>query len=371
MVAIYIYTLKLCFIALLLIIFFLLFGLDSIKKFREKKTIIVEGTRDYVEADQPGITVCASVTGKTGWRDYEIEEKVFETVCGSSTNAEEASVCINKGTFNFSEIILQTTEANKLKLNESHWALDLNLINGKCFTLNASAANIGTDTKQSLAIEYPEKDRVYQYTIVHDPNFLFIGPNPETMPRILTIQNPSHGTKIIYMRTIEHRKLNVPHSPCEDSVSYSLTACMRNTIAKRIGCRPEWDMWSDSERQVCTEMDQLVKLYAEFDGLYNLEKKELARQTGCLLPCSYKEYQIVEAPIDVEPSLRILHLIRPTNTVLVKQEHLWYPFSSFLAEFGGALGLFLGFSFLMVWDWLQLGLTFIIKQNKNTKKTKT
>ena len=34
------------------------------------------------------------------------------------------------------------------------------------------------------------------------------------------------------------------------------------------------------------------------------------------------------------------------------KEEILFDFQSFVAEFGGALGLFLGFSFVMVWDWL-------------------
>ena len=31
-----------------------------------------------------------------------------------------------------------------------------------------------------------------------------------------------------------------------------------------------------------------------------------------------------------------------------------YPFLSFVSEFGGALGLFLGFSFMMLWDLIEM-----------------
>ena len=34
----------------------------------------------------------------------------------------------------------------------------------------------------------------------------------------------------------------------------------------------------------------------------------------------------------------------------VEAEQLIYPWQSLLAEFGGVLGLFLGFSFMTVWD---------------------
>ena len=39
-----------------------------------------------------------------------------------------------------------------------------------------------------------------------------------------------------------------------------------------------------------------------------------------------------------------------TNSLTIKEESYLYPFQSFLAEVGGSLGLFLGLSFLSLWD---------------------
>ena len=39
-----------------------------------------------------------------------------------------------------------------------------------------------------------------------------------------------------------------------------------------------------------------------------------------------------------------------SNNLILKEETLIYPLESFVAEFGGSLGLFLGFSFLGLWD---------------------
>ena len=36
--------------------------------------------------------------------------------------------------------------------------------------------------------------------------------------------------------------------------------------------------------------------------------------------------------------------------MFIRREEWAYPFMSFLADFGGVLGLFIGFNFLMVWD---------------------
>ena len=49
----------------------------------------------------------------------------------------------------------------------------------------------------------------------------------------------------------------------------------------------------------------------------------------------------------------ILGISFATTQVTIKTEIYIYPFSSFLAEFGGALGMFLGFSFFMLWDFIK------------------
>ena len=43
-------------------------------------------------------------------------------------------------------------------------------------------------------------------------------------------------------------------------------------------------------------------------------------------------------------------MVYANNEIIEKREELVYDGISLIAEFGGALGLFLGFSFFMVWD---------------------
>ena len=40
-----------------------------------------------------------------------------------------------------------------------------------------------------------------------------------------------------------------------------------------------------------------------------------------------------------------------SESIEVQREQLVYPFQSFVADCGGVLGLFIGFNFLMIWDW--------------------
>ena len=45
-----------------------------------------------------------------------------------------------------------------------------------------------------------------------------------------------------------------------------------------------------------------------------------------------------------------------SSNVLTKTEELAYSLSSLVADCGGVLGLFIGFNFLMIWDFLCYGI---------------
>ena len=52
-----------------------------------------------------------------------------------------------------------------------------------------------------------------------------------------------------------------------------------------------------------------------------------------------------------------------TNFVEVQGEELAYPLLSLVADFGGVLGLFIGFNFLMIWDWIIWGIKKFFTNN--------
>ena len=45
-----------------------------------------------------------------------------------------------------------------------------------------------------------------------------------------------------------------------------------------------------------------------------------------------------------------------SKSVKVLREEEAYPFGSLVADVGGVLGLFIGFNFLMIWDWIVWGI---------------
>ena len=56
-----------------------------------------------------------------------------------------------------------------------------------------------------------------------------------------------------------------------------------------------------------------------------------------------------------------------SNSLVVKEETLIYPLQSFLAEVGGSLGLFLGFSMIGLWDTIASMLKIVFSKYVDNK----
>ena len=56
-----------------------------------------------------------------------------------------------------------------------------------------------------------------------------------------------------------------------------------------------------------------------------------------------------------------LKIMPAQNDIEVEEEHYVYDFTSFVSEFGGALGLFVGFSFLTTIDYIGMSMRALRK----------
>ena len=109
-----------------------------------------------------------------------------------------------------------------------------------------------------------------------------------------------------------------------------------------------------------------------------MDRDELIKATKCLMPCSFMEYkvpilipnylvisiiynflQMTEDPVNYPSETAksdgtvLLVPMFSSDKVQVLEEAEAFPFSSLVADIGGVLGLFVGFNFLMVWDWVK------------------
>jgi hypothetical protein len=213
-----------------------------------------------------------------------------------------------------------------------------------------SSYTLGTNWADSLDLLLNKN--LYYYIWIHDPHFFIQSLNPDAIPQIQLTLN-SFERVVLYIRPVYHHMMDKPEQRCESSESYSFTACIKNSISRRIGCRLEWDRWSSKAFQVCTKIDQIKMFEKEYFHITEyLEQSEIVKYTECLLPCHYTEYKVAKEPLKLKELKFGLNIIQSSTDILSRTEELIYDTQSFVAEFGGALGLFLGFSFIMIWDGL-------------------
>ena len=79
---------------------------------------------------------------------------------------------------------------------------------------------------------------------------------------------------------------------------------------------------------------------------------------------------MTENPIDVPQSSLELVLAYAGNSIEVQREEEAYSLLSLVADVGGVLGLFIGFNFLMIWDWTVSALIMVPKVLKTRKTLK-
>ena len=236
---------------------------------------------------------------------------------------------------------------------------------GKSYSININPAG-----KNGYGFKIYLKPGQNYSLFIHDPNFYVSSLNPETIPGIF-LNIDDKKSQIIYLKTTYHHLMDKTNQPCESSESYMFTACIKNSISRTIGCRLEWDSWSSTDIPLCTTLEQLERFDKEYGNLWELQQYNTAQQyienTGCLIPCSYAEYKLATEPMKYDHGTQKLTITFSSQDVLKRTEQLLYPLESFVSEFGGALGLFLGFSCMMIWDGLEILFLHCLKNSQSAE----
>ena len=132
-----------------------------------------------------------------------------------------------------------------------------------------------------------------------------------------------------------------------------------NGIAKVAGCRPPWNAKSSSDIDVCSTFSDIFKYEYHEDQMRRFYEQELILQkTGCMKPCNFKEYLFAGITSKLQNLTYFdlngkycLNFVLASTVLETKTESYVYPGISFVSEIGGSLGLFVGFSFLTIYDW--------------------
>ena len=131
-----------------------------------------------------------------------------------------------------------------------------------------------------------------------------------------------------------------------------------NGIAKVAGCRPPWNAKSSSDIEVCSTSSDIFKYINHEHRIRNYEQELIIQKTGCLRPCKFREYVSAGMTSKHQNLTNVdlkgkycLNFVLASTVLDIKTESFVYPGISFVSEIGGSLGLFVGFSFLTIYDW--------------------
>ena len=72
---------------------------------------------------------------------------------------------------------------------------------------------------------------------IHDPHFFIFTFNPSTIPGIFLYLKSEEGLHLRYIDVVHHVNMDRPQQHCEAAEDYSLTACVKNSVARKVGCR--------------------------------------------------------------------------------------------------------------------------------------
>ena len=232
------------------------------------------------------------------------------------------------------------------------WQEDLTTtFQGRHFTLKP-LRNITRNQTDALVFKLDTTSSFGYIFWVHDENFFLSNINPfSTSSKLWWIKGNELNDTGYYrdLTLTKHKRLNLDRRPCEEDPFYSFTVCIKEKLSKKIGCRLPWDKWSPQERPVCTSEEQFNLFELLYSSLLNAEAEVITERTGCKIPCNYKEYKFVQSSPNPIPNPQSVAFWAASHKTHIEEEVLIYPFTSLVAEFGGSLGLFLGFSFITVW----------------------
>ena len=101
--------------------------------------------------------------------------------------------------------------------------------------------------------------------------------------------------------------------------------------------------------QDCSSIEQFEKIENLYNDLSIKDEHFIVNTTGCLYPCNYLEYRVGSQETS---SFKKFGLWITYGSVATadEREYYSYKFDSLVSDYGGSLGLFVGFSFFALWD---------------------
>ena len=218
----------------LLLIFFLYFGLPAIHRFHGRKVIVVSSRVDKGGIEAPAVTLAArNPESKDGWRG---NSSTFYDLVSMHCHNEPLPLCIEQNTFNRTEWIQEVYlgfETKRSLISPSKlWTEDFEVAwSGRTHTLQMDR-RIGPDDGRDqlfLLLSYGFTYEVY----IHDPDYFVTNTNPVGIPTLRLKIFPNQTFSHYYRLALtEVQELDLPEDPCNPDLGYNFHGCIKESISR-------------------------------------------------------------------------------------------------------------------------------------------
>ena len=237
----------------------------------------------------PAVTFCPH-SSSSGWRNATtVSAGQFISSLCDEARPEAVERCVRENTF--------AMNIKQSVMNSSLWSSSMATVYaGLCHSFNyprpLSAKGYAADHSLLFYLDPSLNYRV----LIHDPKFYHIVSNSLVFPRIFFNFESEKPLRSGHYQDCEitltqHHLLDRPEQPCEEEheeEDYDFLQCVKTSQARRVGCRPPWDMWSPPSIPLCQSMEQLQQ-HEQVDQSYlQSEQQLIVNQTGCNIPCKFK-----------------------------------------------------------------------------------
>ena len=164
---------------------------------------------------------------------------------------------------------------------------------------------------------------------------------------------------------------------CYNTAEVDFDHCFLDYISSQMNCTLPWNTSSASlEIPLCMypgEHEQFMDMAAV---IYALDEEQIFKKTGCMPCCTRNEISAKLVDTDIigknhyyyhegMENYAIMMFYYANNKIRVKEEYYTYDMSNLIADFGGYLGLLLGYSILGFYD---TALTVLTRMQAKWKK---
>ena len=341
----------------LFIVFLQFFGLSTFAKWGRQDVQIVRRKEPRNSLPPPAITICAITKEFHGWNLSSPRDELLRNCEGQ----EDIEDCVRKNTFalkdvvvlNGSSILNYKEDKNDLEddeelINSSLWKSRMTETdNGMCHTLIYDK-HIGKRTYLQIGLHLNITS-----VFLHDPKF-FVFKDTNVFIPFLKLTDV-FNKEFTILATTKKRMKRKSKFDCNPDENYNFGDCVRQKIVEREGCQTPWDLRTSDNLPKCSDRSSIKAFDSYYHQVFFASENKLKELTGCLVPCIYTHYSLSDSYSlqSNETEFVIRHAL---TDLIIEEEVLLFPFDSLVSEFGGALGLFLGFSFLgaalMLQEWI-------------------